>query len=178
MIFEEDLTMKTKKLITLLLLLPLTSSFYGCATTESKTSSPSEGSSTNSNVSSKTEKKAAGEDNSKAARKISQAIGEETSDFTIASQQQLEAPAGYDGTQYTVKTKAGKTYKCEILEPSGFGKAISWGMASGAGAMCTDFTKAGPTKKPPPVSRRGLFWICYGRRSKTASIFSQLTSRP
>lgn len=149
MIFEEDLTMKTKKLITLLLLLPLTSSFYGCATTESKTSSPSEGSSTNStnsNVSSKTEKKVAGEDNSKAARKISQAIGEETSDFTIASQQQVEAPAGYDGTQYTVKNKAGKTYKCEILEPSGFGKAISWGMASGAGAMCTDFTKGSKDK--------------------------------
>ena len=142
------MTMKTKKLITLLLLLPLTSSFYGCATTESKTSSPSpsEVSSTNSNVSSKTEKKAAGEDNSKAARKISQAIGEETSDFTIASQQQLEAPAGYDGTQYTVKTKAGKTYKCEILEPSGFGKAISWGMASGASAMCTDFTKGSKDK--------------------------------
>ena len=146
MIFEEDLTMKPMKLITLLLLLPLTSAFYGCATTESKTSSPSEVSSTNSNVSGKTEKKTAGEDNSKVARKISQAIGEETSDFTIASQQQVEAPAGYDGTQYTVKTKAGKTYKCEILEPSGFGKAINWGMASGASAMCTDFTKGSKDK--------------------------------
>lgn len=135
--------MKPKKLITLLLLLPLTSAFYGCATTERKSSEPSEGIGTNST---KSEKKGASEDNSKAAKKISLAIGEETSDFTITNQQQVEAPAGYDGTQYTVKTKAGKTYKCEILEPSGFGKAISWGMASGASAMCTDFTKGSKDK--------------------------------
>jgi len=138
--------MKLKKLIPLLLLLPLSSAFYGCATTESKSSAPGEASSTNSNVSSKTEKKTSSEDNGKAAKKISMAIGEDTSDFTITNQQQVEAPAGYDGTQYTVKTKAGKTYKCEILEPSGFGKAISWGMASGAGAMCTDFTKGSKDK--------------------------------
>jgi len=131
--------MKLKKQMTLLLLLPLSSGFYGCATTERKPPEPPEGGS-------KIEKKAASEDNSKAARKISLAIGEETSDFTITNQQQVEAPAGYDGTQYTVKTKAGKTYKCEILEPSGFGKAMSWGMASGASAMCTDFTKGSKDK--------------------------------
>ena len=131
--------MKLKKLMTLLVLLPLSSGFYGCATTERKSPEPPEGGS-------KIEKKAASEDNSKAARKISLAIGEETSDFTITNQQQVEAPAGYDGTQYTVKTKAGKTYKCEILEPSGFGKAMSWGMASGASAMCTDFTKGSKDK--------------------------------
>ena len=129
--------MKLKSLISFLVLLPLSGAFYGCATTERKSSEPGEGSSTNRNV----EKKASSEDSGKAAKKISMSIGEDVGDFTITNQQQVEAPAGYDGTQYTVKTKTGKTYKCEILEPSGFGKAITWGMASGASAMCTDFTK-------------------------------------
>jgi len=128
--------MKLKKLIALLLFLPLASSFYGCTTTERKSSEPSEG----NNVSSNSEKKAANEDKSKAMQKISMAIGVETGGFAITSQQPVEAPAGYNGTQYTVKTSAGKTYKCEILEPSGFGKVMTWGMASGASAMCTDFT--------------------------------------
>lgn len=138
--------MRLKKLTSLLLLLSLSITFYGCATTESKSSAPGDATGTNSNVSSKTEKKPSSEDSGKAVKKISMAIGEDTSAFTITNQQQVEAPAGYDGTQYTVKTKAGKTYKCEILEPSGFGKAISWGMASGAGAMCTDFTKGSKDK--------------------------------
>ena len=69
------------------------------------------------------------------------AIGQEVGQFTITNQQKVEAPGGFDGTQYTVKTNAGKTFKCEILEPSGFGKVMTFGMASGAGAMCTDFTK-------------------------------------
>lgn len=138
--------MKLKKLIALLLFLPLYSAFHGCATTESKSSAHSEGSSASSNVDSKVEKKASSEDSGKSAKKISMSIGEEVGDFTITNQQRIEAPAGYDGTQYTVRTKAGKAYKCEILEPSGFGKAISWGMASGASAMCTDFTKGSKDK--------------------------------
>lgn len=125
--------MKLKKPIALLLLLPLTSAFHGCATTERKSSEPSESSS-------KSEKKAASEDMGKAIQKISMAIGMETNGFSITSQQPIDAPGGYNGTQYTVKTSSGKTYKCEILEPSGFGKAMTWGMASGASAMCTDFT--------------------------------------
>lgn len=132
--------MEIKKLIALLLLLPLASVFSGCATTERKSSEPSEGSGANSNVSSNAEKKSANEDKGKAMQKISMAIGLETSRFTITSQQPVDTPGGYNGTQYTVKTSAGKTYKCEILEPSGFGKVMTWGMASGASAMCTDFT--------------------------------------
>jgi len=97
-------------------------------------------------ASSSSEKRAASEDSSKAAKKISQAIGEEPSDFSITSQQQVDAPTGYDGTEYTVKTKSGKTFKCEILEPSGLGKVMTWGMASGASAMCTDFTKGSKDK--------------------------------
>lgn len=132
--------MKLKKLIALLLLLSLASTFSGCATNERKSSEPSEGSSANSNVSSNSEIKAANADKGKAMQKISMAIGVETSGFNITSQQPVDAPGGYNGTQYTVKTSAGKTYKCEILEPSGFGKVMTWGMASGASAMCTDFT--------------------------------------
>jgi hypothetical protein len=64
----------------------------------------------------------------------------ETSGFAITGQQPVDAPGGSNGTQYTVKTNAGKVYKCEILEPSGFGKFMSWGMASGSSAMCMDFT--------------------------------------
>lgn len=69
------------------------------------------------------------------------AIGREIGNFKITNSQATEAPAGYNGMQYTVKTDDGATFKCEILEPSGFGKVATWGMASGADAMCTDFTK-------------------------------------
>lgn len=99
----------------------LTAFLTGCATNSSNAAS-------NSN-------------SSTAQKKISMAIGQEISDFTITSQSSVDAPAGYDGTQYSVKTAAGKTYKCEILEASGFGKVITFGTASGASAMCTDFTK-------------------------------------
>ncbi|MDD5113117.1 MAG: hypothetical protein PHC94_03800 [Methylobacter sp.] len=79
--------------------------------------------------------------NNKVENKISMAIGREIGNFKITNSQATEAPAGYNGMQYTVKANDGATFKCEILEPSGFGKVASWGMASGAGAMCTDFTK-------------------------------------
>ena len=97
------------------------------------------------------EAKASTDDSAKAQKKISMAIGKEVGEFTITGQQKIDAPAGYDGTQYAVKTNSGKSYKCEILEMSGFGKAMTWGMGTGAGAICTDFTKgsadAGKTNK-------------------------------
>lgn len=77
----------------------------------------------------------------KAESKISMAIGREIGNFKITNSQATEAPAGYNAMQYTVKTDDGATFKCEILEPSGFGKFATWGMASGADAMRTDFTK-------------------------------------
>ncbi|NJA08099.1 hypothetical protein ACQE3E_19340 [Methylomonas sp. MED-D] len=77
----------------------------------------------------------------KAESKISMAIGREIGNFTITNSQATEAPTGYNGMQYTVKTNDGATFKCEILEPSGLGKFATWGMASGADAMCTDFTR-------------------------------------
>jgi hypothetical protein len=75
----------------------------------------------------------------RAAGKISMAIGREVADFTITGTEAAEAPTGYDGTRYTVKTNDGATYKCEILEPSRLGKIATWGMGSGADAMCTSF---------------------------------------
>jgi len=131
--------MKLKNIVTLVTLMPLSIGLPGCATTGASPSASSE-------TGTKAESKPAGEDNSRAVKKISMAIGEEPSGFTIASQQAVEAPTGYNGTQYTVKTKSGKTYKCEILEPSGLGKAVTWGMASGASAMCTDFTPGSKDK--------------------------------
>ncbi len=82
----------------------------------------------------------------KAAKKISTAIGEEIGDFTVTAQEPTDAPTGYKGTQYTVMTNGGKKFKCDILEPSKLGKIATWGMGSGAGAMCTDFTKGSSDK--------------------------------
>jgi zona occludens toxin (predicted ATPase) len=140
--------MKLKKLLIGVFFLPVSGVFYGCASSAGNTSTPAP---STTEASSKVEKKAPVVDNSKAEKKISMAIGQEVGEFSIADQQKVEAPVGFDGTQYTVKTKTGKTFKCEILESSGFGKAMSFGMSSGAGAMCTDFTKgskdAGKTNK-------------------------------
>ncbi|MDD5113121.1 MAG: hypothetical protein PHC94_03820 [Methylobacter sp.] len=105
-----------QKLLTVTVLLMLS----GCATTADNTSATG---------------------NNKVENKISMAIGREIGNFKITNSQATEAPAGYNGMQYTVKTNDGATFKCEILEPSGFGKVATWGMASGADAMCTDFTK-------------------------------------
>ncbi|WP_026603690.1 hypothetical protein [Methylomonas sp. 11b] len=103
-----------------LLTATLLSMIAGCATTANNTSA---------------------QGSNQAEKKISMAIGREIGNFKISNSQATEAPAGYNGTQYTVKTNDGATFKCEILEPSGFGKFATWGMASGADAMCTDFTK-------------------------------------
>lgn len=84
--------------------------------------------------------------NDKALKKISKAIGEEIGDFRVTKQEEVEAPTGYNGVQYTVLTNSGSKYKCEILEPSKLGKIASWGMGSGADAMCTDFTKGSQDK--------------------------------
>ena len=111
-----------QKLLTATLLLLLLS---GCATKAHNTST--------SNPSA--------DESSKAEKKISMAIGREIGNFKITHSQATEAPTGYTGMQYTVKTGDGATFKCEILEPSGLGKVATWGMASGAGAMCTDFTQ-------------------------------------
>lgn len=105
-----------KKVLAVTLLLV----FSGCATTANNTSA---------------------QGSNQAEKKISMAIGREIGNFKITNSQVTEAPAGYNGMQYTVKTDDGATYKCEILEPSGFGKFATWGMASGVDAMCTDFTK-------------------------------------
>lgn len=106
----------TQKILAVTLLLLA----FGCATTASDTSA---------------------QGSNQAEKKISMAIGREIGNFTITNSQATEAPTGYNGMQYTVKTNDGATFKCEILEPSGLGKVATWGMASGAGAMCTDFTK-------------------------------------
>lgn len=79
--------------------------------------------------------------NSNAEKKISMAIGQDIGQFTITSQQKIEAPMGQDGSQYGVRTSTGKTFKCDIYEPSGFGSVVMWGMAVGSSAMCTDFTQ-------------------------------------
>jgi hypothetical protein len=101
--------------------LPVCGVLYGCASGTSSSAPPADA-------------------GSKAEQKISTAIGQEVGAFSIASQQKIESPGGTDAIQYTVKTKAGKTFKCDIFEPSGFGKVMSWGMTSGSSAMCTDFT--------------------------------------
>ncbi len=112
-----------------LLAITLLSVLVGCATSANKTSATPSAQAVD-----------------KAESKISMAIGREVGNFKITNSQATEAPAGYNGMQYTVKTDDGSTFKCEILEPSGFGKFATWGMASGADAMCTDFTKGSSTQ--------------------------------
>ncbi len=106
----------------------------GCAT-NSNNASPASSTSTSA------ETKTSSSDTSQAQKKISMAIGQEIGEFTIASQMKVDAPTGYDGTQCSFKINTGKSYKCEILEISGFGKVMTWGMGTGASAMCMDFTK-------------------------------------
>ncbi len=113
--------MTVHKRIPAVLLLSLCGGFYGCATSTSS-SAP------------------ASDSGNKAEQKISMAIGQEVGTFSIASQQAIESPGAMNATQYTVKTRAGKTFKCDIYEPSGFGKVMSFGMISGSSAVCTDFT--------------------------------------
>lgn len=126
-----------QKLFTATLLLLLA----GCATTANNTSTSS----------------LSAQESGKAEKKISMAIGREIGNFKITNSQATEAPTGYNGTQYTVKTDDGATFKCEILEPSGFGKVATWGMASGADAMCTDFTPGSNTMgKTNPASCNAL----------------------
>ena len=113
--------MKVQKRIPAILVLSLCGIFYGCATNTSSSAS-------------------ATDSGTKAEQKISMAIGQEVGTFSIAGQKTIESPGAMDATQYTVKTKAGKTFKCDIFEPSGFGKVMSFGMISGSSAVCTDFT--------------------------------------
>lgn len=82
----------------------------------------------------------------KAAKKISMAIGEDTDQFVVTKQEDVESSAGMKGTEYTVRTNGGMTYKCQILEPSRLGKLISFGTAGGADALCTNFTKGSPDR--------------------------------
>ncbi|KAF1708664.1 hypothetical protein [Pseudoxanthomonas sacheonensis] len=77
----------------------------------------------------------------KAAKKISMAIGEDTDRFVVTKQEDVESSVGMKGTEYTVRTNGGRTYKCQVLEPSKLGKLVSFGTAGGADALCTDFTK-------------------------------------
>jgi len=81
-----------------------------------------------------------------AARKISMAIGEETDRFVVTKQEEVDSSAGMKGTEYTVKTDDGKTYKCQLFEPSRLGKIVSFGTAAGADALCTDFTQGSPSQ--------------------------------
>lgn len=78
----------------------------------------------------------------KAAKKISMAIGEEVGDFVVTRQEAVDAPAGNKATEYTVRTQRGRSYKCQIIEPSRAGKIFSFGTAGGGDALCTEF--AGP----------------------------------
>jgi hypothetical protein len=77
----------------------------------------------------------------KVAKKISMAIGEETDDFVVTGQDAVDASVGMKGTDYTVRTSSGKTFKCQILEPSRLGKIVTFGTVGSADALCTDFTK-------------------------------------
>ncbi len=91
----------------------------------------------------------------KAAKKISKAIGEEIGDFSVIAQEEVDAPVGYKGTEYTVTTSGGKKFKCEIMESSKAGRIMTLGMGAGADALCTEFASAGKGK-PKPANRAAV----------------------
>ena len=84
-------------------------------------------------------------DVAKVKSKIGFAIGRETDAFNITSQQGSEAPGGSNRTDYSILTNDGVKYSCYILEPSGFGKFMSWGMATGSEAVCSSISSGGST---------------------------------
>lgn len=96
----------------------------------------------------------------KAAKKISMAIGEEVGDFAVTNQEEVESSAGSKATEYTVRTNRGKTYKCQIIEPSRAGKFFSFGTAASGDALCTQFSGATGGKgraaaAPAPAGKAG-----------------------
>ena len=84
-----------------------------------------------------------------AQTKIGFAIGRTTDSFNITSQYESEAPGGSNRTNYEVTTNEGTKYSCYILEPSSFGKFMSWGMASGSDAVCSAIS-SGATQQTSP----------------------------
>lgn len=86
------------------------------------------------------------ETDDKTLRKISMAIGEEIGDFVVTAKEQAQSSGAMRATVYTVATRGGKKYKCEIFEQSKFGRVMTWGLGGGSSAMCTDFTKGSRDK--------------------------------
>lgn len=127
--------MLSKKIIFLLIAIATT----GCATIKSN-SEPAAA------------KPPAEADKNRAAKKLAFAIGREVGDFTITAQQAGEAPGGYNRTDYKLKTKDGANYQCYILEPSGLGKVMTWGMASGTNAVCNEIS-SGSNNSGKPVNK-------------------------
>lgn len=126
--------MKLYKLFTVSALLSL--ALCGCESNPSKPENAGIESAT------KTEKSASAESYGKAARKISQAIGEEVENFKIVSRSEGDsAPVGFSEGIYTVQTSSGIRYKCSIQEPSGIMNVLSYGGAGSVSAMCTNMTK-------------------------------------
>ncbi len=89
--------------------------------------------------------KAPSTDLTKVQTKIGFAIGRETASFKITNQHDSEAPGGYNRTDYTVITNEGTKYNCYILEPSKFGKFMTWGMGTGADAVCSAISSGAPS---------------------------------
>ncbi len=124
--------MLSKKIIFLLVAIAMT----GCATTKNNSATADA-------------KPSAEAEKNRAAKKLAFAIGREVGDFTITAQQEGEAPGGYNRTDYKLKTNDGANYQCYILEPSGFGKVMTWGMASGTDAVCNEISGSAKNSGKP-----------------------------
>jgi hypothetical protein len=124
--------MLNKKIIFLLVAIAMT----GCATIKSN-NAPTDA------------KPSAEADKQQAVKKLAFAIGREVGDFTISAQQEGEAPGGYNRTDYKIKTNDGTSYQCYILEPSGLGKVMTWGMASGTDAVCSEISSSSNNSAKP-----------------------------
>lgn len=78
-------------------------------------------------------------------QRTSMAIGREVGTFTITDRS--EESGGR--VNYVARTKDGAVYKCYLYSPTGFQRAMTFGMTPNSDAMCTRFgTSGGPVPVP------------------------------
>lgn len=78
-------------------------------------------------------------------QRTSMAIGREVGTFTIADRS--EESGGR--INYVARTKDGAVYKCYLYSPTGFQRAMTFGMTPNSDALCTRFGSSGAPAPAP-----------------------------
>ncbi|WP_234266413.1 hypothetical protein [Hydrogenophaga sp. NFH-34] len=78
-------------------------------------------------------------------QRTSMAIGREVGTFTLSDRS--EESGGR--INYVARTKDGAVYKCYLYSPSGFQRAMTFGMTPNSDALCTRFGTSGAAAPVP-----------------------------